>query len=648
VALYLFCYYRFGNLAALVSCIFVGSAPIFVARSCAGWFDMDVLSLLLPLLITWTYLKAHGVLSFGRKILWICFSGFWTGIFCFTWPHWWFIFLIINIYEFYFLTNLVFMYLQYKEKNLTLFKEHFLSLCLFIFFSFFWIVVFAGPLPARELYYQVTAALRLNKAISSAFFWPNVYTTVAELKKANIIQIANSTGGVLSFVFSLFSMLLLFLRSSRNRRYSSFEYNSIIILVFWTLSMFFACYKGIRFSMFLALPLGICLGWVIKDAYAYFENRKMKWVVIFVLTITLLLSSNFIHNANSVAKNIYPLMNDDWHQALITIRDSTPKESVINSWWDFGDWFKVVSRRRVIFDGQSQNIPQAYWMAKVLASENEEEAIGILRMLNNGGNQAFNIINGHLKDSFKSILLLEKIIPLDPSTAKNNLLKFLPPSLAEEVIKLIFARPPEAYFVVDDSMQVKMSAISYLGNWDFLKAYMAGSTDKKEKERMINLFVELGGDPGQVQKFYQEVQLVSGDDLPSLVSHVLKFRSGLIKGKEKDGTVLFDAGLIYSPKEERFYVYSSQEGKYKIPKSLFVFQNDKIKEIVYPDNDLDFSVLMLKTKDGYASILLDRELAKSLFVRLYFLEGVGLKHFQPFTEEKKQDASIRVFKIIWD
>jgi hypothetical protein len=47
-------------------------------------------------------------------------------------------------------------------------------------------------------------------------------------------------------------------------------------------------------------------------------------------------------------------------------------------------------------------------------------------------------------------------------------------------------------------------------------------------------------------------------------------------------------------------------------------------------------------------MLLDRELAKSVFVSLFFFNGENLQHFKPFAEERDSQGSIKVFKIKWD
>ncbi|MDI6758506.1 MAG: STT3 domain-containing protein [Candidatus Omnitrophota bacterium] len=657
IVLYILSFSCCGHLTAQISCLFVGLAPIFLPRSCAGWFDTDILNLLFPLLIIGAYLGASDNFSFKRKAFWIFISCFWLGLFCFTWPNWWFIFLIIIIYEIFSLANIASLYLERKEKNLILFKRHVFCLFAFLLFSIFWIILFSGIEPLLALYHQIKNAIILTKPLSTSI-WPNVYTTVGELRKADYSQIAQMAGGMFLFISSLLSLLWLFLRY---QRYTGFKNEFIVIMVFWCLSMLFACFKGIRFIMFLLVPLGISLGWVFEETSQYLINKNKKGIV-FTLTTLIILGTIFISNAASSAKTIFPMMNDNWYRVLTIIKETTPKKAIINSWWDFGDWFKTVSGRRVIFDGQSQNGPLAYWMGRILTANNEEEAIRILRMLNNGGNKAFEIIDAHIKEPFKSIMLLEKIILKSREPAKNDLSKFLPEPVAKEVIKLLFNKPQnKSYFIVDYTMLFKITPISYLGKWDFSKAYLTQNLNKKERDKIIDYLISGGKDRLKAEKLYQEAGLISQENLDNWVSQRLSFRSPLIKGQKINDTVLFDNGLIYNPKEKTIYLHSFQENRYQTPRSLFIHSlypkagqsfistEAGIEEILYPKADLGFSVLILiDSKEEYHAVLLDRDLANSLFVRLYFLNGAGLKYFKPFTEEKTPEGNIRIFEIAWE
>jgi dolichyl-diphosphooligosaccharide--protein glycosyltransferase len=324
------------------------------------------------------------------------------------------------------------------------------------------------------------------------------------------------------------------------------------------------------------------------------------------------------------------------------IKEKTPQDTIINSWWDFGDWFKTVGNRRVIFDGQSQNFPQAYWMAKVILGNNEEEAVAILRMLNNGGNRAFEVIDEYIKDPLQSVLLLESVLTYDLEHAKAKLLDFLPEPAVNEVIKLIFSKSGRAVFVVDPSMQGKIVAISYLGDWNFSKVYMAQKFNKMEKDQILEHLKKLGRNPAVMQQLYQEVFLIAPGSLENWISKRLQFYSGLANGQEKDGLVFFEHGFIYNPKDQTIQTNNGQ-----IPRSLFVLINGMMTEMVFPNANVVFSCLVVKTDQGYKSVLLDRELANSMFVRMFYFNGMGLKHFLPYIESQSGSEFIRVFTVVW-
>ena len=640
LVLYLFVRQTSSSLGAVVSCLFIGLSPIFLPRSCAGWFDMDILNLLFPFLIVWTYLKAHTAVSWKLKFFWIGFSAFWMNLFCYTWVKWWFILLIIIIYEIFSQALMVFINFRHKTKDSGLMKERAATLSFFLVCSLFLIAIFSGWQPFGVFYREFTGALALNKPLIPSI-WPNVFSTVAELRKVDLREIANSTGGIFISVAALFCMIVFLIQVLMGRKYTGLRREAIIILAFWFLSMLYATLMGVRFTVFLLVPLGIFLGWAISDIYQYLKNRGKKYSIP-AISLVFILCFIFTERANRVAKNIYPLMNDAWYKVLTLMKDTTPQNSTINSWWDFGDWFKVVAMRPVIFDGQTQNVPQAYWMARAILSTNENEALGILRMLNNAGNQAFEIIDAYLNDPLQSVLLLETIIPLPSGQAKEILLDFLPQQAADKVVILLFDKPENAYFIVDPSMIAKMSAISYLGNWNFSKVYIVQNFNKKEKEQILEHLEKLGKDKAEIRKFYQEVFLIPAKNLESWISRPYQFYSGLVPGRQSDGMIYFDNGFVYNPKEQ---LIKSNNGQ--IPRSLFLATGNNIVEKFYPDANLIFSILVFENQEGYKAVLLDRELANSLFVKLYFLKGRTLDHFKLHIDAQEGSEFIGSYKIDW-
>lgn len=629
---------------AALTCLFVGLAPIAIERSFAGWFDKDIFNLLLPVLIVWTYLLAINADSLKRRLLWIFFSAFWVGLFAFTWTHWWFIFFIIIFYDVFSLLILIFIYFKAQDKDFTLCKQRLISLSFFVISSLFFILLIAKEDPLVELYKQIQFALVLNRPLMASI-WPNVYATVGELRRPSISDLIASTGNGFLFGVALISFLSMLLKVCFKRENNFFKRQSIILFTIWLFAMIFACFRGARFVIFLLLPLGFFLGYAVNDLYRYFKRKYRITALVGLVLVMLVIASVSITRANMITKRLYPLIDDTWYKVLTLVREKTPSDTILNSWWDFGDWFKTVADRRVIFDGQSQHLPQAYWMGRVFLSQNEAEAIAILRMLNNGGNLAFEIIDGYFKDPLKSVLLLENALMKEPKQAEQVLAELLPPSLVRQVMILLFANPGRACFVVDNTLVPKMQAISFLGSWDFSKVYIVQNFRQKEKELILDYLQKVGRRPEVVQRLYQEVFLIEPKNLESWFSRRLQFFSPVFEGTENEGIVFFNNGFIYNPKE---HVYVSNAGQ--IPLSLFALAEDNtnLAEYVYPKANQSFSVLVFKNEEGkYRSIFLERELGNSLFVRLYFLAAKGLRHFTPFVNSEEGNNYIRVFRIIW-
>jgi len=642
-ALYLFCLPRIGNLGAFICCLFVGLAPIFLLRSCVGWFDTDVLNLLFPLLIIWFYLNALKAKRPKSRFGWLFLSSIFLGLFSFSWGYWWFIFLIIIIFEIYSFAKIILLSARYEGRGLELLKQRWILVASFVILTVQFVFLFSGVAPFRALFLQIKDVMSLNSMFVVSV-WPNVLATVSELKKTNLNEMADLIGSLSLIAVSLSFTFALFLRTLTSKKYLGPEEETIGLLFTWFICMLYACSKGTRFTMFLLIPLGISSAWYLTEIIRFYKKNWLVTQVIRLLLIVFVLSSTY--QASQVAKNIFPDMNDTWHNVLIKIKNNTPKNAIINSWWDYGDWIKTVAERRVIFDGQNQNIPQAYWMARVLITDNEEEAIAILRMLNNGGNKAFEIIARNLHDPFASLILLKKVLLIEKEKARNILSGYLSQVDQEAVLELIFGKPSsKAYFLVTYLMPKIMPNISFLGNWDFTKIYLARALDKKDNGRSIEYIEKSGVNKEQINKLSKELTLIHREDLSGWAFKKPSFQSELLKSQEKDGIVLFNNGLVYLPKEKSVYLHINNS--YQRPKSLFTFNQDVLVEAVYPDGTLDFSALIFKIEQAYYALMLDGELAKSIFVRLYFLNGTDLKYFKPFIQEQVGLKYIRVFEIDW-
>ena len=70
-----------------------------------------------------------------------------------------------------------------------------------------------------------------------------------------------------------------------------------------------------------------------------------------------------------------------WLNALAWIKDNTPRDAVIASWWDYGYWITEIGNRTTLIDNATFNATQIAWVADAFMS-NESKALDILKRYN--------------------------------------------------------------------------------------------------------------------------------------------------------------------------------------------------------------------------------------------------------------------------
>lgn len=648
VILYFFTNNIFSHRAAFFTVLFAGLNAMFIQRSCAGWFDSDSLSLIMPLLIVWFILLAlkQGN-SLKKIILFALFASFLQSIYVVVWTGWWFIFLVIaGFYGCSILNNYLIHQEDFKKGSKENLK-YLVSGSIFIIGIILWGFLITKENLIYRIFLCVKENLHLGKSLSQSI-WPNTYYTVGELMSSNLSKIADYLYGEIIFLLALISMFWLFIKERRGQRKDFFY-----IMFFWCVFMVFAALKSVRFTIFLSLPLGIFWGGFIDNLFQitkkFSSNRKLKLAVPagVILLCAFFLSAALTSSYNSI-NYVHPLMDDSWHTALEHIKNNTAQEAIVNSWWDYGDFFKTAADRRVIFDGQSQNTPIAYWMAKVLLADDEARALRTLRMLNNGSNRTFGILNNYISSQYDCLVSLEKLLSMPREEAERFLLnRGVGGKDREKIISDLYNEPAEAVFVVDESMLNKMHSISFLGNWDFKKLYLYRHMGVPQEEVIGNLINIFALTKEEAQRCYEEVVITPpGKSIYEAISKRYIFYGPFMEGDKKSGLVCFDNGLVYDPETKQGIVYSLFNKKYKAVKNMFISDNGQEEGIKNKEGDFDKGIFLVKSGDKYKSIVLDNELIGSMFSRMYLLEGRGLKFFELFY--KDVEAKIYIYKIKWD
>jgi dolichyl-phosphooligosaccharide-protein glycotransferase len=534
------------EVAGFFAAMLVALSPMLVTRTLGS--DTDIWNIVLPLLIVWMFVEAFEANSFLKKSIFATLSGFFMGLFAFAWGGWWYIFDFIMVSAFaYFVIILVKNYITHKNitkaftedvrSNLLTIAVLILSTIIFvtIFFSFASITaVFTAPL----------STFTTLKAAAKADLWPNVYTTVAELNEASLSTIVSQVAFGINWLFTLallgivlsmtnksprlrdylliagsiviflyltsasaFSLspyayvailmlpvaaaLLLFLID----RHSSVDIKPALLFTLWFVGMIIASIKGVRFILLLtpvfAIAVGVAAGYIFQFLSRVVKrelkiNETVSNIAVFIVVCMLLILP--FKAGISAGESFTPSMTKGWWDSLTKINVESKPDAIINSWWDFGHWFKYVAERRVSLDGVTQNHPNAHWLGLILQTDDERRALGILRMLDCGSNNAFDEVNKKFNDTEISENIVSNMIVKD-KTEGGEYLKTL--GYTNEEIRTIsnytYCNPPEDYFITSEDMVGKAGVWAHFGLWNFDKAYMVNNIRKKSLDEGVSI-----------------------------------------------------------------------------------------------------------------------------------------------------------------
>ncbi|MBI1970510.1 glycosyltransferase family 39 protein [Candidatus Woesearchaeota archaeon] len=687
-----------GPMSGFFSAMLIAVHPTFMSRTLGGTSDTDAYSIFFSLLIFFFFIQAMTAEERKRRLLWAILSGVSIGLFSFAWEGWWYAFdFILAITGIYF-CYLLFQYRNDLKKELlhgTL-RDILLTVILFIAVAGISISLITNVQTFTESVRQPLSFINLKAATQSTVIWPNVYTTVAELNDVSTRQVVDivsggRTVGKILMSLAILGIILLVLKAIMGKGEKE-EHSAAILysllLVIWFLGTWYAATKGIRFVM-LAIPpfvlaVSMSLSLVEKKVSSFFEKElhvpalltSAISVIIFLFligVISLLPPSLCKHGMCAESKYMgyasTPSYNDAWEFTLVKIKENSKEDAIINSWWDFGHWFKAGADRAVTFDGASQNRPHAHWMGKVLLTDNEAEAVGILRMLDCGGNDAFEILDKELKNPVKTVNLLYEIIVKDKKEAKAILEKQVPKTVVEQALQKTHCNPPENFFITSEDMISKSGVWAHFGGWNFERA-SAWANVGKEKQSMSEgkkfLMDNLGYDEKTAEETYFSVQsLTSEQEANNWISPWPAYQSATtcpvqnniatcqhgIPGQSQPFVVsinLADMTAVIENTREKYppfsLAYMDQNNKFQ-NKVLFTKQSD------LENPPIGFSLALFPAGEGQIrSLVLDYRLAGSMFTRLfYFQDNGGLDHFDFFGHQAAiNNWNIYTWKIDWE
>jgi dolichyl-diphosphooligosaccharide--protein glycosyltransferase len=702
-----------GNLAGFVTSILISVNPIYLSRTLGS--DNDPQNMLFPLMIVLFFIYTFNAKDTKMRVLFGLLTGLSMSFFAAAWAGWWFMFnFILAALIIYLGFHLIKQIIDHKNLLSAIKTNETKSLLavigLIIGSSALFITIISG---FRAFLTFISGPLWFTqtKVASLGTYWPNVLVTVAEFNPGSIDTIIAQMGGKLIFFLGLMGILFvmttkegvsrqqkyvlvfgaliyLFLVSSYGSALGKMTFMALlalpvivgmllllkskeevdvkmaILLVIWFVATTYAAFKGVRFTLLMVSAFGVAFGITISTIYRITSrwisselkiNDMITKTVVALLLLIILIAP--VKAGLYTAQHYIPSVDDAWYSTLTKIKDNSKQDAIINSWWDFGHWFKYIADRRVTLDGSSQGGPPLHWLGKLIVTDDERLSVGILRMLDCGSNTAFEKLNPILDDTSESIDVLDEIVTLEKEQAEKVLTENgLSKKETAEVLKYTHCTPPEDFYITSEDMVGKAGVWAHFGSWDFKRAEMytrvKGTT--LEEGKKILLGQEYNLTPEEADQYYYEIQTQDDSQWitawPSYMSGVnacdqpnsagmMVCNQALSNGQQiQIGINLTNMDVILPIKDN------------PKPASIVYVTPEGTAEKKFSGSTLPFSLVLIpRGEEGFSTLIAHPYLANSMFTRLFYLGGHGTRYFQKFDDQySSTNGRILVWKVDWE
>jgi dolichyl-diphosphooligosaccharide--protein glycosyltransferase len=647
---YLFVRRLTNDYGGIAAGILVGTIPAYFTHTFAGFFDTDMFNMLFPILIVGFFITSILTKDIKTRSIYVSLSAVLLLIYSMAWEGWWYLFYLVVgtsviyllISNYMFDTKTIKSFKDYSNKfKWSMNQPAFFSLIVFVVLSIILLSIYFGPSGFVNTLTRAVGDSQLHTAVQSTSY-PNIYISVDELKIPSVLEILGKIGGILPFAFGILSIPWLIWKlkpegTKKETKKNSYKTKNnpgrrakekieavkgkiestevdlqvietkknyllyAILFTIWLLTMGFALTQGSRFIEQFSIPIALGAGTFVGLMAPYFRKhiKNARYCTLAVLLLIALVAYAPVSSSYLFSSSIYPNVDDSMYNSLTWIKDNTPQNTVITSWWDFGHVFTAVADRSVTFDGGSQNTPRAYWVGKALITDNENLSAGILRMLTSSGDQGYLTLESYIRSTGKSVEILDKILPVNKQAAQAILTKDynLTPDQAQNVLQYTHPANPTPHVLLLNNMYLLSKSYwwSYFGSWNF-----QNNTGQ-----------------GYIYSAQQAVsQQING-------TTIITAQNGIV-AQINGGKVV--AGVQYK---------QNNQTQILEPHKLIVVQNGKVVINKIISSYSSFSMILIKENNSYLAVIMNKELEGSMFTRLYLTNDEGLTKFKPVHKEGK-------------
>lgn len=708
-----------GDFGGFIAATIVAIHPSFLIRTVGGFADTDAYNVMFPLFIAWFFFEALEAKNARNSILLSAVSGLLVGFYGMTWGGWWYIFDFILISTVLYIAYYTFAHRKELINSTTNFlrKKAIKNSIRFLIIFFIVSALSVSLLVSYSQFIKFAknpAGFAKLKEVGITTVWPNVFTTVAEQNPASLDNVINQVGlgEIYFFLIALMGITLTLTTPGRKKLWfvigslawyfiifllkiqnlniflllisipiitrivlalwesdTGIDIKYAIFLVLWFIATIYASTKGVRFTLLLVPAFAIGFGIALGELYRYASfwiskglqvNKYISKTTVIVILLLLLVAP--YKSAADTTRQEIPSFNDAWAISLEKIKSDSKPDAIINSWWDFGHWFKFWGDRAVTFDGTSQNTPPAHWVGKVLLTGNEELAIGILRMLDCSSRVGFYVVSELTGDEVQAIDLMYKIMPLSRKDAKKVLSETFNEEKSEKILEKTHCQPPENYFITSQDMIGKSGVWAHFGSWDFDRALIYNTLKKAEYNDDLDKSVEflqerLSYEKEDAENLFYEVQsITTSKQANDWIAPWPGYAGTTDCNKIGNQTINCNvAGIPLIINLTANEAYADSNSGILHPKLVSFPTNKGItlkrynESVITLQNGRHLGIALIKNGESYSAVAMDSDLTASMFTRMFYQEGIGLKHFKKFSDERSVFGSrIIVWKVDWE
>ena len=499
--------------------ILAGAAIPFVCHSFAGFFDTDSLLGVLPLGMVTAFLTAVQEKRIRRQAGFSLLSGACFGLLSLTWSsfHTYFWLLVLGGI----LSGLLILAVPSRipfRRRLTALRGFGMTVgCALLF-----LLLLRGPTGVRVLGNVLSTFRSVTGGGPSAYPYAHQYTSemqaipglpeggMLSLFQGGTESLLNRLGGVIPCLLAAAGVILIllipFLRRREGEQAPAAEerlagLSETGILILWLAAGLKLSLGSQRIAEIAALPFAVLAGLGVGTL----TGMARRWPAargILSGALPAVCCVSVVLGAWSCAWNDIPYATDARAEAMEWIRDNTPAETALASWWDDGYFNQYTSRRRDLADGGSSSGVLNYYLGHILLSDQPAEAAGLLRMLENSSTAAVSFLTARGMTELETAKLLPKLVSLPRTEAEALLCRETALEETDRTTLLDRTHPaenPPLYLVLSTDLLSKAGALTYYGLWDpeagrpGSGAYFLMSRASRPIERNTECVFSMGG-----------------------------------------------------------------------------------------------------------------------------------------------------------